>query len=553
MPEYLNNLGTVFRTRFDRLDRLEDIDLAVSATQKAIDLTPRGHPEMAGRLSNLGTILDTRFIRLGDLRDLDLAVSAAQKAVELTPDGHPDRPQRLSNLGNALGTRFKSLRKPEDLDQAIASKRQAVDLIPDGHPDKAVYLNNFGTISDIRFSCFGNLEDINQAISAKQKALDLTPERHPRRPGYLNNLGNALSTRFSRVGNLEDLHRAISLRQDAVSLAPDGHPDKVSWVHNLCLNLRRRHSVTGNTADLQTAMLLLRDSATSHSGLPCTRFNTAHHWASIAAGEGDSSSAMEAFKVLLGLLPQIVWLGGTVSQRYKGMDGVGAAISQGIELSVRVGQFELALEWLEAGRSIVWGQTLQLRTPMDDLAAVHPELARKLQQISEALDHASAPATSLAMSTPVDSLESQAQARRRLAEDWERTVEETRRLPGFEDFLRPSKFAKLAEGSKHGIVVCLHAYEERCDALILPECSDDIIHLPLPEFTSKKAAALQAVMTGFLSDSNVRVRTTRQGRTLGDIQHVLSMLWSEVVKPIFGALALRQPTVSGLSSLGVRG
>ena len=46
----------------------------------------------------------------------------------------------------------------------------------------------------------------------------------------------------------------------------------------------------------------------------------------------------------------------------------------------------MAIEWLEQGRSIVWGQLLQLRNPVDDLKHEHPDLATKLQYLSSSLE-----------------------------------------------------------------------------------------------------------------------------------------------------------------------
>ena len=49
------------------------------------------------------------------------AISNQQKAVELTPDGHPDKPSRLSNLGSALQRRFERLGSLADMEDAISN------------------------------------------------------------------------------------------------------------------------------------------------------------------------------------------------------------------------------------------------------------------------------------------------------------------------------------------------------------------------------------------------------------------------------------------------
>jgi hypothetical protein len=363
-----------------------------------------------------------------------------------------------------------------------------------------------------------------------------------------------LKTRFQRLGNSEDLNQAISASREAVNLTPNEHPALVRYLHNLGLGLRSRYENSGDIADLQAAMLVWQRSATSQYGLPRTRFYDAHNWVDHAISRSDFISAMEASKVLFGLLPQIVWLGGTVSKRYKDMNVMGDAVSKAVGVAIRVDELQLALEWLEEGRSIVWGQTVQLRTPMDTLEASYPDLARKLQEISGALDHASSPGGFSNLDGREHSLEFQAQAQRRLAEDWERTVEETRELPGFEDFLRPSKFAKLSRASQHGSVVCLHVQKDRSDALILPHGSEDIMRVSLLNLTLAKATALRTKMTGYLSDAHMRMRASKHG-VPGDLKRLLLVLWVDAVKPVFDALALRHVWVSppilaaGLASL----
>ncbi|KZV59436.1 hypothetical protein PENSPDRAFT_595468, partial [Peniophora sp. CONT] len=84
--------------------------------------------------------LQSRFERLGELDDLEQAIAAQRRAVELTPERHLDKPIWLSNLGRSLQSRFERLGELGDLEQAIVASRRAVELTPDGHPNKAVSL-----------------------------------------------------------------------------------------------------------------------------------------------------------------------------------------------------------------------------------------------------------------------------------------------------------------------------------------------------------------------------------------------------------------------------
>ena len=59
-------------------------------------------------------------------------------------------------------------------------------------------------------------------------------------------------------------------------------------------------------------------------------------------------------------------------------------MADAVNAAIHFGQFNLALEWMEQGRSIVWGQMVQLRTPLDELRQHHPNEANELEKISRA-------------------------------------------------------------------------------------------------------------------------------------------------------------------------
>jgi hypothetical protein len=139
--------------------------------------------------------------------------------------------------------------------------------------------------------------------------------------------------------------------------------------------------------------------------------------------------------------------------------------------AIHFGKFELALEWLEQGRSIVWGQILRLRTPLDELHQLHPSEADELEKISRALDASGVMYGFEHSDTSSDgasqSLEMVAQTHRRRAEQYDHILARIRSFPGFSEFLRPRKSAYLCGAAISGPVVIINAPETRCDALIL--------------------------------------------------------------------------------------
>jgi hypothetical protein len=138
--------------------------------------------------------------------------------------------------------------------------------------------------------------------------------------------------------------------------------------------------------------------------------------------------------------------------------------------AIQLGKFDLALEWLEQGRSIVWGQMLRLRNPLDNLREHHPKEANEPEKISRTLDSTrvtySDPLALSSNNTP-QSLEEVAQAHHRLAEEYDHVLPRIRNIPGFGEFLQPDRSASLCTAAISGPVVIVNTDKSRCDAFIL--------------------------------------------------------------------------------------
>ncbi|KAF8598602.1 hypothetical protein BDV93DRAFT_450913, partial [Ceratobasidium sp. AG-I] len=202
--------------------------------------------------------------------------------------------------------------------------------------------------------------------------------------------------------------------------------------------------------------------------------------------------------------------------------------------AITMNHHNLALEWLEEGRSIVWKQMLQLRTPIDDLFAIAPTLATELKQVAQDLDHTSSPkSTTGAVPQDTLSLEQAPQQHRRLAEKWEDLLGQAHHLSGFETFLHPQKVSQLLPAAQSGPVVLINIHSSRCDALVIQPGSTEIAHIPL-QFTLQSA---------------VRLATRRfwaGGLTQADtLEKMLALLWNEVVKPVLHHLGYMTPCAKG--------
>ncbi|KAF8444133.1 CHAT domain-containing protein [Boletus edulis BED1] len=559
-PSYLSNLGMSSIIRFERLGELSDLEHSISTLKEAVDLTPPGHPDKPGRLNNLGHSFIARFERLGELSDLEHGNSTLGEAVDLTPDGHPDKPGRLNNLGNSFRTRFERLGELMDLEHSISTHKEAVDLTPHGHPGRPSGLNNLGISFRARFERLGELSDLEHAISTLREAIDLTPHGHPDKPSGLNNLGIFFITRFERVGELSDLEHAILTCREAVDLTPHGHPDKPGRLNCLGNSFRARFERLGEPKDLEDAISLYLHSASVPIGPVSVRFRASRNWISCAR-RIHHPSLLRAYSIAINLFPQLAWIGLSLTHRYAELKRGADVVREAAAAALDEGFPELAVEWLEQGHSIVWGELLQLRGSYEQLSSAHPDHACRLRELSTALDDAGATrekslsifleSTDDPMQRAIQTLEQEVNRHRTLAIERDKLLQEIRRLPGFERFLLPKHFPQLRASAHSGPIVMLNAAETRCDVLILLADVDHVIHVPLPNFNLQRSVGLQNMLGKLLGDARATPFDDRTGRVAtrgaGSWETLLSTLFNGVIKPVLDALAFS--TVGDLSRI----
>ncbi|KAG8695145.1 hypothetical protein FRC09_009365 [Ceratobasidium sp. 395] len=575
----LDNLGGALRIRYDRLGRLPDLDLAIQRQTEAVQLTPDDHPEKPLRLSNLGGSLRVRFRQLGSLVDLDGSIERHTEAVEHTPYGHPERPMRLSSLGNSLSARFRQHGSLVDLDKAIQHAKEAALLMSDRHTGKPGCLNGLGASLLARFTRVGNLADLDAGMEHSAKAVALTSKNDPNKPLYLGVLAQILSTRFQRLGELTNLNAAIQRQKVAVDLMLEEHPDMprrlCDFGHLLRIRFQQQgqHSAATRVADsvpgahlgslmqtlsvqvpskshfshlkqhpeLAESLECFKRAATLRSGTPTTKFDAAIAWARLSHEYGLHESSLEAYGRVVELIPRIPWLGSTLNRRYKEIAMIALLPMEAAAMAIYTNKFNLALEWLESVRSVVWNQTLQLRTPLDDLRPKHARLADEMEQVARGLDSAGSLNLELNVLGCRLDLEKAVHMHHTLALKWEILVDQARKLPGFERFLMPKEFAELAKSSYISTVVVINIHKTRCDALALYPGASSTIHIPLASFSRNLCLEMQNKLLAALRNSGVHTRSSRRPRFESQMaddmfKDVLATLWRNVVKPILSGL-----------------
>ncbi|TDL18814.1 hypothetical protein BD410DRAFT_842533 [Rickenella mellea] len=146
----------------------------------------------------------------------------------------------------------------------------------------------------------------------------------------------------------------------------------------------------------------------------------------------------------------------SIDSRHQGLLERSSLARDAAAAAISGNELQLALAWLEQGRSIVWGQILQLRTQVDDLRLAHPKIAEELIQITNGLEK-DIPFDHYSTGKDMEPSMRAVQRRHQLARDWERTVGQVRQMAGFERFLLPKQFSELRNAVKDTPIVVLNA------------------------------------------------------------------------------------------------
>ncbi|KAJ7459592.1 CHAT domain-containing protein [Mycena galericulata] len=519
--------------------------MSVAQHHKSFRLTTTGDPHMATYLTSLGNALSARFEQLGDLDDFNQTVLVYHDAVRLTPDGDPRKPGRLSNLATALRARFERIHKREDLNEAVNLSERAVQLVSNTS-ERPKLLNNLSLALFHRSERLRDLTSLDRAISTGEDSLNLTPEHHPERLARLNNLALCLLRRFETHddGNPQDLERSAKLGGDAVYHTPEGHPDKPAHLSAYGTSL-------GNSGDTGQAISRLSSAARALTGPPHIRFYAAARWAQLAQRSGHSS-LMEAYRVALDLLPELAWIGLSIKDRHHHIKRVSKVVRNAATAAIISGSPETAVEWLEQGRSITWGQILNLRTPVDDLKKAHSVLADRFIWLSEQLEESGTQGS--------EKLSSPQEGKLKLSHDHalerNRLLKEIRKLENFDKFRLPKTTSTLSQAAQKGPVVVVNVSEERCDALIFMPTDEKVRHIFLPEFTPEDAdrvsdSLYELVPHGGRTGRNGRLPGGREGRMPPEeeFSRILAELWTGLVKPVLNGLNITTPSTDNLKRI----
>jgi CHAT domain-containing protein len=468
------------------------------------------------RLSDLAEALLLRFRREGASADLDEAVEAAGAAATLT--SRATRAVLLSRSAGARLARFDVTGDRSDLDAAITDYREAADATRPGSPGRSSRLAELALALHRRGKHIGDISDLTEATGLLA-ALPATGDAH--------RLAGVLRTRHALTGDPADLDAAVAAAR------PTGDPADPLRAGQL-RELAELLGVRGEPADQRERVQALTEAAGIAAAPPSVRVAAAREAAGLLA-ENDPGRAANLLQAAVRLLPEIAprYLRRTDQQReLTVVDGLATEAAELLLAAAAPGDPEAAqraLDLLEAGRSVLLNQALELDGDLTALRADYPELAARYERLRVALGQ---PGADVAL--------------RRDAADFAMVLREIRAQDGYASFPRAGSSEGLLEAAAAGAVVTFVVGRARGYALLLTSSGITARELPglTREVLAERAAAFHAALRIAPSDAAGHLERVQAQQAVSE---TLVWLWESVARPVLDALGhpARPQTAAG--------
>ncbi|WP_328619784.1 CHAT domain-containing protein [Streptomyces sp. NBC_00354] len=508
-----------------------------------VDAVLQMEPDRGDELSALAAAYVRRFERDGARGDLDEAVAAAQRSVEAgRPYDRPAHCARLTVLGTALALRHRFTGDCADLDRSIELGRQVLAVAEEISPASAAIvrrwaLPNLSARLRSRHTARGLPADLDEAVALGRKAVAV---QLPGNPGTSarTNLALALWDRALLRGDPGDLDAAVAEAGAVVAGMRPASPRRahalLSWAHMMADRsdmTREREGGRAGEDDAGAALGGFAEAVQCLTSPAHERLDAAVGWgvfgaARAQAGLAGWEPAADGFAAAVGLLPLTAWRGLDRGDRERLLAPRSHVASEAAACAIACGRLEEAVELLDQGRSVLWGQALDARTDLTELARAHPEPARRLDGLRAGLEQGAS-----LVDGDGNAVADGTQRQRRLAREWEALVAEIRLQPGFAYFMLPLPFAELSQATAAGPMVLVNVSRYRCDALVVTPGQVRLV--PLPGLDAEEA---QRRTERYLAAVD---RIGRPGAPTGPVQQTvldtLEWLWDTVASPVLDA------------------
>ncbi|KAH9936570.1 CHAT domain-containing protein [Fomitopsis serialis] len=323
--------------------------------------------------------------QLGELR-----AAILQADHEFSSDD-PRRMHAYQDIVDVILSSPSLARDTEVLDDTIAALALLVERLPvpdSDHPTaSALYYQYGGALMAAQLSgCFGRTfvrdgssRDLDGTIAAYRNCLILNPKEPSITADLYGALGDSLEGRFDYQGRKDDLEDAIASYRHAIKILP----------------ITTRRNPSGSCALRTYCVVALKSQAAQEPATPpLTKFGYAYRAVELLELypflEG-CFPLLRAYECIIEAYPQarIASLGKNIIERLRALSLLPFPAKGAAAAAIASGQLALAVEWLEEGRNVVWGQIFRLRHVAGELSEQHPDIADRLAALSRQLESVS--------------------------------------------------------------------------------------------------------------------------------------------------------------------
>jgi len=252
--------GSLYIRRYWAIGHPQDLEMALSLTKQAVNITPNESPEAPSNYTNLGNCWRAYYAQTGQLADLDKAMLNYQNAVSLSPTN----PSYLTNLGSAWYDHYFVTGNFSDLIQAVEAMQQAVDIATDAPlPDMSFLFSNLSSALLAQYQATKETYLLNLALEHAKRAVDVASENEPRKLEYINTLSILFFNSYMVNNDPASLQAALETAQKAENLLPDGSPIAYMIYNSLGICWAAQYELTREPEDWQKAFASYQKSAES--------------------------------------------------------------------------------------------------------------------------------------------------------------------------------------------------------------------------------------------------------------------------------------------------
>ncbi|KAI5836759.1 CHAT domain-containing protein [Morchella snyderi] len=493
--ELLMRLSSHYKTRFELLGGLDDLDRSIKLCGQALSIMAASHRGQAVFSAFLGSLLISRYDQRGNKEDLETALEMVQMASQLEPQVVDHLPGCLSLLSVIRREYKKSNNQKELLDAIQACKTVPVDTVDKNRPLRRSGISVFMSVLLLdSYNESQNMQDLEDSIKYSEEVVAQTPRNNPRRAANLLMLGTAIHKRYSATQSNHDLYYALSTFYEAWHCRLSPVEERIRAAALLCEILAEKHMWQELSPVLQSAIMLLPNV----SKRSLRRRDQEHHLAKFR------DLAVNTIPFLL-------------------KAGEDAAC---------------CLRILEFGRGVIMGMVMDYRseTAISNLKEAHPDLFTKFKRLCKEIDQPLS--TEPPMAEMLDQLRDRRSThlqdhrdRETSVRSMEELVADIRDLPGFEGFQLPPRSDELMAMASEGPIVTFLCTKCRSDAIIVTATS--IKSLRLPQLIYEDAEAWMSKISTL-----VRSKRSNYGENNSQMEKLLSWLWDSAVAPVLNELQL---------------